>query len=103
MSEFDTAEEELWGLYEGQCQACDMYGRVNDLSLCEDCAGKLERDLIRNRDWQYSGAAFGLSPEGCEELRRKVIAEYGEALELIAPAEKSSKKKSKNKKRKRKK
>jgi hypothetical protein len=96
MSEFDLPEEELWGLFDGQCQACDMYGRVNDLSLCEDCADKFERDMIRSREWQYSGAAFGLSPEGCEELRRKVIAEYGEALELIAPAKKSPKKKSRD-------
>jgi len=63
---------------------------------CKTTAGKLERDLIRNRDWNYSGAAFGLTPEACEELRRKVVAEYGESLELIAPSKKSSKKKQAN-------
>ena len=57
----------------------------SDGSLCEECAGKLERDLIRQREWDYSASAFGLPPEAREELRRRVIAEFGDALELIAP------------------
>jgi hypothetical protein len=57
------------------------------MSLCEECAGKLERDLIRQREWDYSASAFGLPPEAREELRRLVIAEFGEALELIAAEE----------------
>ncbi len=77
--------EELWGMWDGQCQACDGFERVNDMMLCESCAGMLERDLIRQRAWDYSATAFGLSPEDCEELRRQVIAQFGEALELIAP------------------
>lgn len=32
---------------------------VNDLGLCEDCASKLDRDMIRKRDWAYSVLAFG--------------------------------------------
>jgi hypothetical protein len=27
---------------------------LNDFGLCEGCAGKLERDLIRQRDWDYN-------------------------------------------------
>jgi hypothetical protein len=46
----------------------------------------LERDLIRQRDWEYSATAFLLSDEAREDLRRKVVAEYGEGLELIASA-----------------
>jgi hypothetical protein len=72
--------DELWGVWDGQCQACDLFGRVNDLGLCEDCATKLERDLIRQRDWDYSALAFGLPSEAREELRRQVIAQYGETL-----------------------
>ena len=83
MSEFD----ELWGAWDGQCQACDSFGRVNDLSLCEDCDAMLDRDLIRLRDWEYSATAFCVSPEHLENLRRQVIAQFGEALELIAPPE----------------
>jgi len=74
--------------FEGQCQACDMYGPVDDLSLCYDCAGKFERDMIRQREWDYSASAFGLSDEDCERLRVYVIKEYGAALELIAPSKK---------------
>ena len=78
-------DEEPFGLWEGQCQACEMWGPVNDLMLCEGCNAMLERDLIRQRDWEYSATAFGLSPEACEELRRQVVRQFGEVLELIAP------------------
>jgi hypothetical protein len=69
---------------ESQCQGCDMYLPVNDINLCDECASKLDRDLIRHRDWDYSMSAFGLDPSMREELRRQVIAQYGEKLELIA-------------------
>jgi hypothetical protein len=92
MSEFDEDLEEPFGLWEGQCQACDTWGPVDDLMLCEDCTAKLERDLIRQRNWEYSASAFGLSPEACEELRQQVVAQFGEALELIAPAKKKRRK-----------
>jgi hypothetical protein len=46
-------DEELFGMWDGQCQACEMWGRVNDLGLCEECDGKIQRDLIRARDWDY--------------------------------------------------
>ena len=78
---------EAWGLWDGQCQACEAYGRVNDLSLCEDCAGMLDRDLIRQRAWEHSMEAWALPDEAREELRRQVIAAYGEELELIVDDE----------------
>jgi len=85
VSEFDEDLDELWGMWDGQCQACDRFGRVNDLSLCENCDAMLDRDLIHQRDWEYSATAFCVPPEHREELRRQVIAQFGEALELIAP------------------
>lgn len=97
MSEFEEELEEPFGLWEGQCQACDRWGPVNDLMLCETCAARLERDLIRQRDWDYSASAFGLSPEAREELRQQVVAQFGEALELIAPARKPRRKRRKRK------
>ena len=101
MSLLDEDTDEPWGIWDGKCQACDGYGRVNDLSLCEDCAGKLERDLIRQREWDYSASAFGLPSEAREALRRQVIAKFGEALELIAPPEKVQKNRSSQKRKKR--
>ena len=86
MVDFDESSEE-WGLWDGQCQACEACGRVNDLSLCEDCAGMLDRDLIRQRVWEYSMKAWALPDEAREELRRQVIAAYGEELELIVDDE----------------
>jgi len=74
---------ETFGLWEGQCQACEMWGMVNDMMLCEECDAKIQRDLIRARDWGYVAAAFGLNEEGCERLRAEVIRLYGAENELI--------------------
>jgi len=93
--------DDLWGSLEGQCQGCDRFGPVNYLSLCQHCTAMLERDLIRERDWEYSVPAFGLSSEAREQLRRQMIAQFGEALELIAPANKDREKDSSRKRKKR--
>ena len=76
-------DEELFGIWEGQCLACEMWGPVNDLMLCEECDDKIQRDLIRARDWDYVVAAFGLDEEGRERLRAEVIRRYGAQNELI--------------------
>ena len=78
-------EDEDFGLYEGKCQACELFGPLDDIGLCEECAGKFERDVIRQRNWDYSALAFGVPEEKREELRRHIIKEYGESFELIAP------------------
>lgn len=92
----DIWDDDSNGFFEGECQACDMFLPLNDLGLCDDCASKLDRDLIRKRDWDYSSLAFGIEPSKREELRNKIISEYGDRLELIA----SSKGRRKNQKRK---
>ena len=92
MYEFDENDDELWGLWDGQCQACDSWSRVNDQMLCDTCTGMLERDLVRQRDWDYSSMAFGLSPEAREELRRQVITQFGASFELIVPPEEEARK-----------
>jgi len=104
MDELTDTFGEAWGMYDGQCLACDLWGRVNDLGLCEECASKLERDLIRVRDWDYAveynavdaernaASAFGLSADDREKLRRQIVAQYGEALKLIEPIKKAHKK-----------
>ena len=50
-----------------------MFLPVNDLGLCEDCTGKLERDMIRKRDWTYSLLAFGCPKDKLEDLRSEII------------------------------
>lgn len=77
-------DEELFGLWDGQCQACDMWGRVNDMMLCEECDAKIQRDLIRARAWDYVVDAFGLDDKGREWLRTEIIRQYGAENELIA-------------------
>jgi len=76
-------DAEAFGLWEGQCQACEMWGVVNDMMLCEECDAKIQRDLIRARDWDYVAAAFGLDEEGRERLRAEVIRRYGARNELM--------------------
>jgi len=81
----------------GGCQECDIFQPINDLGLCEECAIKLERDLIRNRDWNYSALAFGVPESKLEELRRDIIKHHGKKLEIIAPKQKKPKKKKRKK------
>ena len=83
--------DDSFGVYDAECQVCDIYGPVNDMLLCEECAGKLERDLIRQRDWEYSVSAFAVPPEKREAIRKQVISQYGKQFELIEPANKSRK------------
>ena len=96
---FEDDDLNGFGFYEGECQGCDIFQSLNDLGLCEECAGKLDRDLIRQRDWNYSVSAFGAPESKLEDLRKEVIKQYGEKLELIAPTNRTQKK-SKKKKRK---
>ena len=91
-------DDNAFGFYEGECQGCDIFTCVDDVGLCEECAAKLDRDLIRQRDWKYSTMAYGVPPEKREELRRKVIQQHGEDLELIAQG-KFKKPKSRSRKR----
>lgn len=85
---------EVWSEYEdddaaleraGECAGCDMFRPLDDLGLCPVCTAMLERDLIRQREWAYAASTALLSDEGREALRRQVVDEYGEELELIAP------------------
>ncbi|UCE07526.1 MAG: hypothetical protein JSW07_05695, partial [bacterium] len=77
----------------------DIFQSLNDLGLCEDCAGKLDRDLIRQRNWAYSALAFGVPESKLEELRKDIIKHYGEKLELIAPTKGNQKKPKKKRKK----
>jgi hypothetical protein len=86
---------DVWSEYEddetaleraGVCAYCDMFRPLDDQGLCLVCAAMLERDLIRQRGWEYAAATAFLSDEDREAVRRKVVAQYGEGLELIDPA-----------------
>ena len=92
-------DDEQFGIYDGECSGCDNYDRVNDFGLCEECAGKLECDLIREKDWAYSVTAYGMPDERREELYKEVISRYGKAFELISPSSDSKAKRRGSKKR----
>jgi hypothetical protein len=87
--EFDDGsldDDEAFGVYEGICAGCDGISLVGDLGLCAECGAKLERDLLRNRDWVHSVTAFRLNDEQRELKRRQVVKEYGRDFELISVA-----------------
>jgi hypothetical protein len=71
-------ERSSWG-----CAGCARPLPLIEQGLCKECAAKLERDLIRARDWAYSASAFLVAEDHLEALRQHVIREYGEADELI--------------------
>lgn len=73
----DQDERQSW-----LCAACDLPLPLNEQGLCPECAGKLERDLIRARDGEYSYATL-LTPELQESLRTEIIWEFGAANELL--------------------
>ena len=91
--------DDLFPQYEAECQGCDMWGPVDDMGLCTDCAGKLERDMIRQRDCAYSALAFGCPKDKLEDLRNEVIKVHGKNLELIAEEKPTKKKTKKNHRR----
>jgi hypothetical protein len=79
------------------CAGCDLPCPMNDLGLCDECFAKLERDLIRARNWDYSATAFMTPQEQLEALRERVIRDYGADYELIADPNAVDKPKWKNK------
>ena len=83
----------------GECVGCDQWHTLDDLGLCDTCAAKLDRDLIRQRAWDYSATAFGCDPKDYEALRQTVIDNYGPAYELLAPPEKENRKRRKRRRR----
>lgn len=91
-SEDDNPDE----LIDTFCEGCDLPLPVNDLGLCDTCFAKLERDLIRSRDWDYTVTAFGVASDHLEALRERVIRDYGTAYELIESPRKSKSKRSKS-------
>ncbi len=98
-----SENDELFGINStGECQGCDTTKSLNDLGLCDDCAEKLNRDLIRQRDWAYSSLAFEVPSSKHEELRENIISVYGEKLELIGPSKNLSTSRKRKKKRKKK-
>ena len=78
-------ENDEFGFFEAACQGCESFGPVDDIGFCQDCSAKLDRDMIRQRHWDYSSTAFVVPQEKHEELRREIIKQYGAKLELIAP------------------
>ncbi len=81
--------------YEGFCYACDMPGPIDDIGLCQDCSGKIERDMIRLEDWDRSANAWAMGGKSREKLRKDVIKKYGWKLELLVDESYGKRKKKK--------
>ena len=59
------------------CQGCDDYLPLNDIGFCEHCSAKMDRDFIRQRQWEYSPSAFCLDHDQREQLRKTIIKNTG--------------------------
>ena len=94
--EIDKSENNGDGI--GECAACGLFQILYNNYMCEECTGMLERDLIRQKDWEYSAIAYGMSDNQREELYKETIRKYGNDLEMI----KMDKRKKNRNKRKRK-
>jgi len=90
----DDSTDELIDTF---CVGCDLPLPINDLGLCDTCFAKLERDLIRSRDWDYSMTAFAVPEDQLEALRERVIRQYGAEYELIEDPNAPKKRKGKPK------
>lgn len=79
-------EDDYWDNWNGEiCVGCDLPSHVNDVGLCDSCYAKLERDMIRSHDWDRSGLAFGTPDSELENLRLRIMREFGKDYELIEP------------------
>ncbi len=67
-----------------ECCGCDCVTELDDMMLCTECASKLDRDMIRIRDWERSMTAWTTPSSKKESLRDKIIEKYGASLELIS-------------------
>lgn len=83
----------------GPCNGCDEYSILDDVGLCQQCGAKMDRDLIRQRQWDYSVSACLLDATQRDRLRADVIRQYGEKLELIAPSGPAQSRRRKRKRR----
>ncbi len=87
---YEGYDDEYWDNWNGEiCVGCDLPSQVNDLGLCGDCNAKLDRDMIRSRDWDRSATAFLTPDTELENLRTRIIREYGRDYELIVPPTKA--------------
>ena len=98
MRDSDASEPIGFNFIQGKCYGCDIFPDLNDLMLCAECASKLDRDLLRQREWDYSITACLTPKDRRESLRNDIIKKYGNSLELIS-FDKNKRKKHNKKKR----
>jgi len=58
------------------------------MGLCEYCAGKLERDMIRQGQWAYSALAFGGPEDKRKNLQPNALFDGNcatESQKMVAP------------------
>ena len=100
-----TMDRDRSAFKEAECRGCGTRQAIDDLGLCGGCSAKLDRDMIRKRDWEFSMSAFGVARDKRDTLRLEIIEKYGKELELLAEDDspKGNAKSHKKKRRKKKK
>jgi len=97
----DALEPKGFTTTQAECYGCDLVTEVDDMTLCSECASKLDRDMIRLRDWDRSMTAWTTPKDKRESLRDEIIKKHGTHLELISVEESSSSKATKKRRKKR--
>lgn len=100
-SNSDALEPKGFTTAQAECYGCDLVAEVDDMMLCSECASKLDRDMIRLRDWDRSMTAWTTPKDKRESLRSEIIKKHGAHLELISVEESSSSKATKKTRKKR--
>jgi hypothetical protein len=68
------------------CIGCDQVVSQRDtLGRCPACAATLDRDMMRDRDWERSWTAWQIPADQRDALRAQVVARYGARYGLRAP------------------
>ena len=80
----EPLEPNAFSTTQAECYGCDLFTDVDDMMLCAECSSKLDRDMIRLRDWDRSITAWTTAKDKRESLRDDIIKRYGRPLELIA-------------------
>lgn len=80
-------------MYQGFCEVCNMHENLNDVLLCNNCNEKLERDLIRKGEYDYSSQSAFKSTEERKNIHKNIIKKYGSNMELLIENKKENKKK----------
>ena len=76
---FDAEDDELngFGFYEGECQGCDLFTRLDDLGLCEVTGAETEGERVRFLQDHHLFVLYAAIGHGSHIKQGVSISAYG--------------------------